>query len=293
MIDIRQMRYFVVLAETLHFGRAAERLHLTQPPLSRQIAALEQELGVRLLERHSRQAVLTRAGQRFLEDSRAVLAAFDQACRNARLADRGELGELSVGFMMHAAFTVVPGLARRYVTAYPGIDLKLREAMPSTLVDEVLAGRFDAGILFPPGPVRGLEVRPIHSESLCAAVPAAHPLAARDRLGARDLEGVPLIATPVDVAPTLRDAIARYCRGAGFLPTIRLETQMQQTIVKLVAEELGLALVPECMSALGVAGVVFRPLEDAPSIDHVIVWRSGNLNPALATFLATAGIPAA
>src|SRR5882757_7463317 len=159
MIDIRQMRYFVVLAETLHFGRAAERLHLTQPPLSRQIAALEQELGVRLLERHSRQAVLTRAGQRFLEDSRAVLAAFDQACRNARLADRGELGELSVGFMMHAAFTVVPGLARRYVTAYPGIDLKLREAMPSTLVDEVLAGRFDAGILFPPGPVRGLEVR--------------------------------------------------------------------------------------------------------------------------------------
>jgi DNA-binding transcriptional LysR family regulator len=290
MIDIRQMRYFVVLAETLHFGRAAERLHLTQPPLSRQIAALEQELGVRLLERHSRQAVLTRAGQRFLEDSRAVLAAFDQACRNAKLADRGELGELSVGFMMHAAFTVVPGLARHYVTAYPGIDLKLREAMPSTLVDEVLAGRFDAGILFPPGPVRGLEVRPIHSESLCAAVPAAHPLAARDRLGARDLEGVPLIATPVDVAPTLRDAIARYCRSAGFLPTIRLETQMQQTIVKLVAEELGLALVPECMSALGVAGVVFRPLEDAPSIDHVIIWRTGNLNPALATFLATAGV---
>ena len=94
MIDIRQMRYFVVLAETLHFGHAAERLHLSQPPLSRQIAALEKELGVRLLERHSRQAALTRAGQRFLEDARAVLTSFDQACRNARLADRGELGEL-------------------------------------------------------------------------------------------------------------------------------------------------------------------------------------------------------
>ncbi|OWJ60811.1 LysR family transcriptional regulator [Inquilinus limosus] len=289
MIDIRQMRYFTALAETLHFGRAAERLHLTQPPLSRQIAALERELGVKLLERHSRQAALTRAGRRFLEDSRTVLAAFDQACRNAVLAERGELGELSVGFMMHAAFTIVPSLTRRYVTAYPEIELTLREAMPAGLVDDVLAGRFDVGILFPPGPVRGLETWPVHSESLCAALPAGHPLAGRDRLDARDLEGQPLIATPPEVSPTLRDAIARYCRSAGFQPAIRLETQMQQTIVQLVAEELGIALVPECMGALGVAGVVFRPLADAPVIDHVIAWRAGNLNPALKTFLATAG----
>jgi DNA-binding transcriptional LysR family regulator len=157
----------------------------------------------------------------------------------------------------------------------------------------VLAGRFDVGILFPPGPVRGLETWPVHSESLCVALPARHPLAGRDRLGAGDLEGQPLIATPPEVSPTLRDAIARYCRTAGFLPTIRLETQMQQTIVQLVAEDLGIALVPECMSALGVAGVVFRPLENAPTIDHVIAWRPGNLNPALKTFLATVGVAAA
>src|SRR5215470_1325213 len=104
MIDIRQLRYFVAVAETLHFGRAAERLHVTQPPLSRQIALLEKELGVRLIERHSRRARLTHAGERFLADGRAALVAFDRACRNARLAQAGELGEISIGFTMHAAY---------------------------------------------------------------------------------------------------------------------------------------------------------------------------------------------
>src|ERR1700761_8227602 len=183
MIDIRQMRYFVVLAETLHFGRAAERLHLSQPPLSRQIAALEKELGVRLLERHSRQAALTHAGQRFLEDSKAVLAAFEQACRNARMADRGEMGELSIGFMMHAAYTVVPALARRFLAAYPGVHLSLKEVVPSTL----------------PGPLRGLESRVIHRECLCLAVHPSHRLASAEVVSARDLDGEPMIVTPVEV----------------------------------------------------------------------------------------------
>jgi DNA-binding transcriptional LysR family regulator len=290
MVDIRQMRYFVVLAETLHFGRAAERLHLTQPPLSRQVAALEKELGVRLLDRHSRHATLTRAGQRFLEDSRAALASFDQACRNARLVDRGELGELSIGFMMHAAHTVVPGLARRYMAAYPQVDLRLREIIPSTLVGDVLAGRFDAGIMFFPGATRGLETRAIYCEKLCLAVHVSHDLAGRDHVGPRDLHGQSLIATPMDVAPALRQAIADYCRSGAAVPTIRLETQMQQTIVSLVAENLGIALVPWSMRKLGVADVIFRDLEAAPTIEHVIAWRLGNLNPALPPFLAIAGV---
>jgi DNA-binding transcriptional LysR family regulator len=288
MIDIRQMRYFVVLAETLHFGRAAERLHLSQPPLSRQIAALEHDLGVRLLERHSRHAALTRAGQRFLDDSRAVLAAFDQACRNARLADRGELGELSIGFMMHAAYTVLPNLARRYMAAYPHVHVRLREVVPSTLVEGVLSGGFDAGIMFYPGPVAGLATRPIHREALCLAVHPNHHIAARDMVCARDLDGEPLIAAPAEVAPTLREAIVAYCRSGGFIPTVRLETQLQQTIVSLVAENLGVALVPESMRKLGITNVVFRDLEGAPVIEHVIAWRPGNLNPALWPFLAAA-----
>ncbi len=290
MIDIRQMRYFVVLAETLHFGRAAERLHLSQPPLSRQIAALEKELGVRLLERDSRHAALTRAGQRFLEDARAVLASFDQACRNARLADRGELGELSIGFMMHAAYTVLPHLARRHMAAYPQVRLTLREVLPPTLLEDVLSGRFDAGIMFFPGLVRGLETHVIHRERLCLALHPSHALAERATIAAADLENQPLIATPAEVAPLLREAIAGYCRSAGFIPTIRLETQLQQTIVSLVAEQLGIALVPESMRKLGLANVIFRDLRDAPAVEHVIAWRPANLNPALRPFLAGAGV---
>lgn len=290
MIDIRQMRYFVVLAETLHFGRAAERLHLSQPPLTRQIAALERELGVRLVERNSRHAALTPAGQRFLEDARAVLASFDQACRNARLADRGELGELSIGFMMHAAYTVLPNLAHRYTEAYPQVRLTLREVLPNSLVQDVLSGRFDAGIMFFPGPVRGLETRVIHRELLCLATHPSHRLAGTELVRPRDLDGEPLIATPPEVAPMLREAIVSYCRSGGFMPLIRLEAQLQQTIVSLVAEQLGVALVPESMRKLGLANVVFRKLAEAPSIEHVIAWRAGNLNPALRPFLATAGV---
>lgn len=156
MVEIRQLRYFVTLAETLHFGRAAERLHLTQPPLSRQIAALESTLGVKLLERNTRQVKLTHAGERFLDDARAILLSLEQACENARLADHGELGELKIGFMMHAAFTVLPKLTKRFIAAHPRVKLHLMEVIPGSIPDEILAGRFDAGILFPPGKARGL-----------------------------------------------------------------------------------------------------------------------------------------
>ncbi|GAA4500466.1 LysR substrate-binding domain-containing protein [Gluconacetobacter tumulicola] len=285
MIDIRQMRYFVVLAETLHFGRAAERLHLSQPPLSRQIAALEKELGVRLLERHSRHATLTHAGRRFLADSKAVLAAFDQACLNAQLAERGQLGELSIGFMMYATYTVIPGLVRRYVANYPMVHTRLREVVPGSLAADLLAGRFDAGIMFDPGFIRGLETRAILNEPLCLAVPSDHPLAVRPLIEAKDLEDEPLIAAPVEVSSMLRDAIVQYCRSGGFEPTIRLETQLQHTIVNLVAEGLGIALVPQGIRKVTVAGTIFRDLENAPIVNHVVAWRPGNLNPALVPFL--------
>lgn len=285
MIDIRQMRYFVALAETLHFGRAAARLHLTQPPLSRQIAALEQELGARLLERHSRQAALTHAGKRFLEDARAVLAAFDQACRNAQMTGRGEMGELSIAFMMHAAYTVMPSLVRHFITSHPQVHVELREVIPSMITDEVLAGRYDAGIGFAPGAMRGIETLPVHRECLCLAVPRDHALAGNALVSARELEGQPLIAAPAEVAPLLRDAITGFCRSGGFEPDIRMETQLQQTIVTLVAENIGIALVPESMGKLGMGGVSFRALAGAPIIEHVLIWRTGNLNPALALLL--------
>lgn len=291
MVDIRQMRYFIALAETLHFGRAAERLHITQPPLSRQVTALEAELGVKLLERHSRKAVLTPAGRQFLEDAKAVVASFEQACRNARLADKGQLGELSIGFMMSAAQSVLPKLMRRYVADYPLVDVKLREVVPASLPEAVLTGQFDAAISFSPGVVRGLASHPVFRENLCLAVHHEHPFAALDHIDGALLLGQALIATPADVAPTLRRAIEDYCLAHGFVASIRLETQLQQTILSLVEENLGIALVPQSMGKYSPINVMFKSLESAPVIEQVILWRADNLNPTLQPFLAIAEVP--
>ncbi|HWU03591.1 MAG TPA: LysR substrate-binding domain-containing protein [Novosphingobium sp.] len=292
-IDIRQLRYFTALAETLHFGRAAQRLHVTQPPLSRQIAALEQDLGVRLVERHSRRARLTPAGERFLADARGVLAGLDQACRNARAVDAGAMGELAVGFMMHAAYGVMPGLARRYMAQWPDVRLTLREMVPSALVEGVASGALDAGITFETAPVRGMNTHVIHREALCLVAPAGHRLATLPDIGAEDLAGQPFIASPAEATPTLRESIEAYLLRAGTPPAIRLEAQLQQTIVSLVAEGIGVAIVPESLQKLGIAGVAFRPLAHAPMVAHVVAWRGDCGNPALPHFLSAAGVPQA
>lgn len=288
MIDIRQLRYFVAVAETLHFGRAAERLHVTQPPLSRQVAALEKALGARLIERNSRKARLTHAGERFLADSQAVLVAFDQACRNAQAANAGDLGELTVGFMMHAAYSSVPVLTRRFVAKFPDVRLHLHETMPSTILDGIIRGELDAGITFNPGRVRGLATMVIQREPMCLVVPASHPLATEEPVSAERLVDEPLIAAPADVAPSLRQAIVDYFARAGHEPVFRLETQLQQTIVSLVAEGLGVALLPRSLQKLGISGVRFCPLVDPPMVEQVLAWRPANLNPVLAHFLAVA-----
>jgi DNA-binding transcriptional LysR family regulator len=285
MPDLRQLRAFVTLAETLHFGRAASRLHLSQPPLSRQIMALEKALGVRLVERHSRQVSLTHAGQRFLADARDVLDRLERACRDARRAGAGEIGELALGFMMHAAQTIVPSLARRFMDAFPAAALRLREVMPNALVDELSDGRLDLGIMFPPPPVPGLVFRQAYRERLCVVLDSAHPLAGGATVRRPDLAGQPLILAPAETAPALRGAIETYCREGGFAPTIRVETQLQMTIVSLAAEGIGIGIVPVSMRRLNPAGVCFRELEDAPAVDHVLAWRQDNDNPVLHRFL--------
>jgi DNA-binding transcriptional LysR family regulator len=284
------LRYFVTLAETLHFGQAAERLHITQPPLTRQIAALEKDLGVQLLERGSRQARLTYAGRRLLEDARLAISTFDQACRNTKLAARGQLGSLSIGFMMHAVHTGLPRLTKRFMAQRPEVHVELREVTPDLLADAVLTGRFDAAIMFDPGAVKGLSMQQIFQEPLSLAVHSSHELAARSMIDARQLAGEPMIAVPSEVAPTLREAIVQYCRLGGFAPSFRLEAQLQQTIVSLVSENLGVALVPSSMRSLGLPDVVFRDLKRAPTVAHVIAWRPANQNPTLQPFLKAAGV---
>jgi DNA-binding transcriptional LysR family regulator len=288
MIDVKPLRYFVALAETRHFGRAAARLNLSQPPLSRQLAALEASLGVTLIERSPRSVTLTAAGERFYTDAKAILGAIEQACNNAQAAAHGDTGTLAIGFTMCAAYSVVPGYARTFGSAYPEVALNLREVVSNDLAAQVLAGHIDAAIMFPGATSKGLAARTIVSEPLCVALSRTHPRARARQLKIAQLAGESFVLASEDVAPTLRAAILEHCRSGGFEPDIRFEVQLQQTVLSLVDEGVGIALVPASMRKAQLAGVVFRPLADAPTIEQVLVWSSANRNPCLERFLELA-----
>jgi DNA-binding transcriptional LysR family regulator len=288
VIDIKPLRYFVTLAETRHFGRAAARLNLSQPPLSRQLAALEASLGVTLVERSPRSVTLTAAGERFYADAKAILAAVEQAVSNAQAAAQGDAGKLAIGFTMCAAYNVVPGYARAFGAAFPEVALRLREVVSNDLAEQVLAGHIDAAIMFPTIPDKGLATRTILSEPLCVALSRGHPRARARRLKIAQLAGEPFVLASEDVAPTLRATIVEHCRSGGFEPDIRFEVQLQQTVLSLVDEGVGVALVPASMRKAQLAGVVFRPLVDAPLIEQVLAWSPANRNPCLARFLELA-----
>ncbi len=285
MIDIKPLRYFVTLAETRHFGRAAARLNLSQPPLSRQLAALEASLGVTLIERSPRSVTLTAAGERFYADAKAILASVERAVSNAQAAASGEAGKLAIGFTMCAAYSVVPGYARAFGTAYPEVALNLREVVSNDLAAQVVAGHIDAAIMFPHVPDKGLATRTILREPLCVALSRGHPRARARRLEIAQLAGEPFVLASEEVAPTLHATILEHCRSGGFEPDIRFEVQLQQTVLSLVDEGVGVALVPASMRKAQLAGVVFKPLADAPLIEQVLAWSPANRNPCLGRFL--------
>jgi len=285
VVDIKPLRYFVTLAETRHFGRAAALLHLSQPPLSRQLAALEADLGVTLIERSPHSVALTAAGERFYRDARAILAALEQAKSNARAAASGAAGALTIGFTMCAAYSVVPRYARTYGSAFPDVTLHLREVVSNDLAAQVLNGQIDAAIMFPGAGEQGLASRTVVSEPLCVALSRAHPLSRVRTLKIAQLAGEPFVLASAEVAPTLRAAIVEHCLNGGFEPDIRFEVQLQQTVLSLVNEGVGVALVPTSMSSVQLEGVVFRKLANAPRVDQVLLWSSANRNPCLQTFV--------
>jgi DNA-binding transcriptional LysR family regulator len=289
VIDIKPLRYFVTLAETRHFGRAAARLHLSQPPLSRQLASLESALGVKLLERNPRMVTLTAAGERFLADAKAILAAVEQAGRNARAAGRGEAGSLSLGFTMYATYSIIPAYAKRFSAAYPDVELRLREVVSHDLAAQVLDGRVDAAVAMAGSQHGDLSSRVVLREPLCVALSRQHPRArARSALRIGQLAGEPFVMTSAEVAPALRASIAAHCRQAGFEPMVRLEVQLQQTVLNMVDEGAGVALVPASMRKSRLPGVAFRPLANAPLVELVLLWSPRNRNPCLVNFLALA-----
>jgi DNA-binding transcriptional LysR family regulator len=300
-MELRHLRYFVTVAEELHFGRAAAKLHISQPPLSMQIRALEDELGVVLLKRTQRQVALTQAGNALLQEARQILARVEQAVLVTRRAGRGEIGELSVGFISVADYNVLPVVLREFRRRYPLVNLNLREATTDAQVRDLVAGRLDVGFVLPPMAEPALESVPILREPLIVALPEKHPLARKPgKLALEKLKDAPFILFPRPYAPGLYDDVVSCCKAAGFSPRVEQEAIQMQTIVSLVSAELGVALIPASLTHLRRTGVVYKSLRHGSPLTEIhLAWRRGDELPALRLFVemareqARAGLAAA
>ena len=276
MIELRLWRQFAVLAEELHFGRAAARLHMTQPPLTQAIQGLEHQLGVPLFARTRRSVALTPAGLALLPAVRRLLAAAEALPQVAQAAAAGLAGQLRLAFVSSVAYGPLPEWLRSFRQAHPDVVLQLREATLDVQLAAFDADEIDAGfLLHAPGAVPpGFAAWPALTEPLVMALPASHPAAARPVLHLADVAAEPLVIFPRQIAPSLYDALLAAYRARGATPQIAQEAIQMQTIVNLVSAGMGLAWVPEAVTRLQRPGVVYRAVADAPlRCQTSLVWR--------------------
>jgi DNA-binding transcriptional LysR family regulator len=287
-MDLRQLNHFLAVAEELHFGRAAERLGMTQPPLSQSIMALERELGAPLFTRTKRNVALTPFGRQWLEHVRPAVGAIAGLAPMARRLQEGAVGQLALSFVSSADYSILPTLVRRYSTAFPDVEMTLAEATSDVQIEALVAGRIDAGILIPPAsalPV-AIDYRPLLREPLVAAVPEAW---GADRLELVDGRLVgeswldqPLLLFPRHISPAFHDLVLDHYRARGRTPHIRQRAIQMQTIISLVSAEMGMALVPASLQNLARTGVRYLPLVDgAPVLETGLAWRRADETPTL------------
>ena len=288
-LDLRQLRYFLAVAEELHFGRAATRLHMTQPPLSQTIQALEEALGTPLFLRSRRSVALTPAGQALLPEARRMLAQAAELPELVRRAASGESGRLSLAFVSSADYSVLPPFLRSYRAQFPQVQISLQEATSDVQVDDLLHHRVDCGLLIAPLPDKAraeLDYLKVLDEPLILAAPAGLGALGTGPIWLKDLPPLPLIIFPRPIAPSLHDAILACFRGAALTPAIGQQAIQMQTIVSLVSAGMGLALVPQSVSNLRRPGVEYRALRDvSPQVETGLAWRRDNRSPVLLGFL--------
>lgn len=284
-MELRHLRYFIAVAEELHFGRAAERLGISQPPLSQQIQALEEEIGARLFERTNRRVELTDAGRLFLDESRQVLAQVDKAVLLARRAHLGELGELKIGFTSSAPFTsTIPSSIHAFRKAYPDVHLDLQEMSSRQVLKALLEESLQVGVIRPlalPDAVHWVE---LFREPLVAVLRADHPLAAgsEDGLAIAALAEEPFVFFPRSYGTGLYDQVIALTRQAGFSPRIAQEASEAMTIIGLVSAGLGVSILPASFRCTRVDGVVYRTLSDPEATTAVWLVRRQNEGSPLA-----------
>lgn len=285
-MELRHLRYFVAVADDLSFSRAAERLHIAQPPLSQQIRNLETELGVTLLDRTRHRVQLTPAGRLFLDSARQTLAAADRAIETAQRAGRGELGRLVIGFASAIAYSVFPDILRSFRERFPEVELVLHELNTTLQIEALRDGTIDLGFVHLPVSEQGLSLRTIVEEPILVALPETHPLASQAALSFQNLMNERFVSFPRHLAPGFYDQIISACQQAGFCCQVIQEAKLMQTIVCLVAGRMGIALVPASLQNLQRTGVVYKPLEEPmPPAKTALIWRQGDSSPVLAEFI--------
>jgi DNA-binding transcriptional LysR family regulator len=287
-VELRQLRYFVAIAEEGSFSRAAVRLHVSQPPLSTQIKSLEEELGAPLLARTNRGVSLTASGRVFYEEVRTILARLESARTRMLQVDRGDVGMLSVGFVSIADYGVLPPALKAFRSRFPLVEVQLHELTTDAQIRELRAARLDLGIGLAPVEEPELEFATILREALVLAAPTDHPAAAGDTIDLRSLSKDSFIVPPRDIAPGLYDLTISRCRSAGFAPRIVQNARQMQTVIGLVSCGMGLALVPSSVRNLKRTGVRYLQLRGRPSFIELGILRARDSANALGAHFVSA-----
>jgi DNA-binding transcriptional LysR family regulator len=290
LMELRQIRSFLSIAETLHFGRTAEMIHISQPALSLQIRALEDEIGVRLFERNRRKTALTAAGVAFREDATGALSRLDQAVHKAKLAANGKLGILRIGFISTAGNEIVPTIVRQFRERNAEVEFSLRNILTMDQIRMLEAGSLDIGFLrLPIGGHSDLEVVTVHREPFVLVVPSSHKLAKKKRVRLHELSDQDFVMYERTYAPGFHDLISGMLRDAGIIPKVRQTAGGMPTLISLVDSDTGVAILPASTVKRSVASVVACEIADKIPMSEIgIAVRKGNRAPVVDNFRSLA-----
>jgi len=281
-MELRQIRSFLSIAETLHFGRTAELIHLSQPALSLQIRALEEELGVRLFERNRRKTTLTAAGFAFRDDAARALSQLDQAIRRAKLAANGKLGLLRIGFISTAGSEIVPDIFRQFRELNPEVEFSLRAITTADQVQMLETGSLDIGFLrLPIGEHSALDVVTVHRERFVLVVPASHKLAKRKKVRLSDVSGQDFVMYERTYAPGFHDLIFGILRDARIVPNVSQTAAEISTVISLVVAHMGIAILPASAVKHSVASVIACDIVDQIPMSEIGIAVSKGVRPAV------------
>jgi DNA-binding transcriptional LysR family regulator len=291
MLELRELHRFAILAEEGHFGRAAARLGMGQPQLSRALQRLERAVGATLLARTSREVGLTEAGRSLLADAQRLLEIAEAAPHAARRAARGEAGRLALGFSGSCAYSFMPGAIEGFRRSHPQVELALSEMAADRLIEALREGRLDLVLVRRPGTPQGLAGALVFHEKLVAALPRVHPLAGRARIAPAALADSPFVMFPRDNGTDFHRQVAQICAAAGFTPRIAQEVSPMHALIGLVSAGVGVAIVPASVSKLRFAGVVYRLMVDITARSEVwALWRPETLPAPARAFARHLGI---